>query len=79
MTGGAKGLQKVTGGHNGLQGVTKDYRNLFLTRTFPILFLGLFCIKIKVEEISTFDQNDGLTLLKNSNFAFFVNSSFYSL
>ena len=30
-----KGLQGLTGGDRELQGVTKDYRNLFLTRTFP--------------------------------------------
>ena len=47
VTGGYKGLQGVTGDEKGLQGVTKDYRNFFLTRTFQILFLGLFCIKIK--------------------------------
>ena len=45
VIGGFKGLKEVTGGHNGLQGVTggdkvlqgvtKDYRNFFLTRTFP--------------------------------------------
>ena len=45
---GYKGLQEVTGGYNGskgvtggdkaLQGVTKDYRNFFLTRTFPDTF-----------------------------------------
>ena len=35
VTGGYKGLQGVTGGDKGLQGVTKDYRNFFLTRTFP--------------------------------------------
>ena len=33
-----KGLQGVTGGDKGLQGVTKDYRNFFLTRTFPDTF-----------------------------------------
>ena len=38
MTGGDKGLQRVTGGYKGLQGVTKDYRNFFLTRTFPDTF-----------------------------------------
>ena len=54
VTGGYKGLQGVTGGDKGLQGVAKDYRNFFLTRTFPDTFLGLFCIKIKVEEISNF-------------------------
>ena len=45
VTGGYKGLQGVTGGYQGLHGVTggdkclqkvtKDYRNFFLTRTFP--------------------------------------------
>ena len=62
VTGGYKGLQgvtrgyrRVTRGDKGLQGVTKDYRNFFfeLERS-QILFLGLFCIKIKVEENSNF-------------------------
>ena len=35
VTKGYKGLQGVTGGDKGLQGVSKDYRNFFLTRTFP--------------------------------------------
>ena len=35
---GYKGLQGVTGDDKGLQGVTKDYRNFFLTRTFPDTF-----------------------------------------
>ena len=38
VTGGYKGLQGVTGGDKGLQGVAKDYRNFFLTRTFPDIF-----------------------------------------
>ena len=48
VTGGCKGLQGVTRGYKGLQGVTrgdkalqvvtKDYRNFFLTRTFPDTF-----------------------------------------
>ena len=38
VTRGYKGLQGVTGGDKGLQGVTKDYRNFFLTRTFPFAF-----------------------------------------
>ena len=48
VTGGYKGLQGVTNGYKGLQGVTgvdtglevvtKDYRNLFLTTTFPDTF-----------------------------------------
>ena len=38
VTGGDKGLQGVTVGKKGLQGVTKDYRNFFLTKTFPDTF-----------------------------------------
>ena len=38
ITGVDKGLKGVTGGDKGLQGVTKDYRNFFLTRTFPDTF-----------------------------------------
>ena len=45
LTGGYKGLQGVTKGYKGLQGVTrgykgvtKDYRDFFLTRTFPDTF-----------------------------------------
>ena len=33
-----KGLNGVTGGDKWLQGVTKDYRNFFLSRTFPHTF-----------------------------------------
>ena len=44
VTKGYKGLQGVTGGDKVLQWVTKDYRNFFLTRTFPDTFS---CIKIK--------------------------------
>ena len=38
VTWGYKRLQGVTGGDKGLQGVTKDYRNFFLTRSFPDTF-----------------------------------------
>ena len=38
VTRGFNGLQGVTGGDKGLQRVTKDYRNFFLTRTFPDTF-----------------------------------------
>ena len=38
VTGSYKELQWVTGGDKGLQRVTKDYRNFFLTRTFPDTF-----------------------------------------
>ena len=64
VTGGYKGLQGVTGGYKGLKGITRGNKALqgvqriieyfFLTRTFPDTFFGLFCIKIKVEEISKF-------------------------
>ena len=58
VTGGYKGLRRVTRGDRGLtrelQGVTKDYRNFFLPERSQILFLGLFCLKIKVKEISNF-------------------------
>ena len=32
------GLQGVTGGDKGLHEIRKDYRNIFLTRTFPDTF-----------------------------------------
>ena len=38
VTGGYKGLQGLTGGDKALQGVTNDYRNFFLSRTFPDTF-----------------------------------------
>ena len=38
LQGVARGLQGVKRGDKGLQGVTKDYRNFFLTRTFPDTF-----------------------------------------
>ena len=48
VTGGYRGLQTFTRGYRGLQGVTKvdkalqgvtkDYKNFFLTRTFPDTF-----------------------------------------
>ena len=48
-------------GYKGLQGVTNRYRGLqrimetlFYLERLQILFVGLFCIKIKVEEISNF-------------------------
>ena len=45
VTGGDKGLQGVTGGDKGLQRVTKDYRNFFLTRTFPDTFSWFTLLK----------------------------------
>ena len=38
VTRGYKGLKGVTGSDKGLQGVAKDYRNVFLTRTFADTF-----------------------------------------
>ena len=62
------GLQGVSGGYRKLQGDTKGYRgykglhglqmiakNLFYNNDVPqILFLGQFCIKIKVQKNSNF-------------------------
>ena len=48
MTGGYKGLQGVTRGDRGLQRISETF---FLVERSQILFLVLFCIKIKVEEI----------------------------
>ena len=43
VTKGYKGLEGVTVVDKRLQGVTKDYRNFFLTRTFPDTFsLSIF-------------------------------------
>ena len=71
VTGGYKGLQGVTGGDKGLQGVTKDYRNFFLTRTFPDTFSwSILHKKPKLMKSQIFDQIDGLTSLENSNFVF---------
>ena len=62
VTGGYKGLQGVTRSDNALQGVTKDYRNFFLTRTFPDTFSwSIFQKKSKFKKSQIFDQNDGLT------------------
>ena len=54
VTGGYRGLQGVTGGDNGLQGVIKIIETFFSAERSQILFLTLFCIKIKVEENSNF-------------------------
>ena len=55
VTGGYRGLQGVSGGYKGLQGVTGDYNGLHKELERPqILFLDLFRLKIKVDEISNF-------------------------
>ena len=48
------GLQGVTGGYKGLQALQRIIETFFLLKRSQILFLGLFCIKIKVKEISNF-------------------------
>ena len=47
VTTGYKGLRGLTGGDKGLKGVTKDYRNFFLTRTFPDTFSWSILHKIQ--------------------------------
>ena len=65
VTRGYKGLQGVTGGEKGLQGATSDYRNFFLTRTFPDTFsLSILHKQSKLKKSLIFDQNDGLTPLE---------------
>ena len=61
VTRGCKGLQGVTGGFKGLHLVTRDdiglqgiIQTFFALERSQILFLGLFSLKIKVEEISNF-------------------------
>ena len=61
VTGGCKGLQGVTMGNKGWQGVTSRYsglqriiENFDLLGSSQIIFLGLLCIKIKVEKMSNF-------------------------
>ena len=80
VTRGYKGLQGVTSGYKGWQRVTKGYRRLqriietsFLLERSQILFLGLFCINIKVEEINFFSTIMDYPLCKNTNFALFLN------
>ena len=52
-------------GYRGLQGVTKDYRNIFLIRTFPDTFFWSILHKnSKLKKSQIFDQNDGLTPLE---------------
>ena len=65
VTKGYRGLQGVTGGNKGLQGVTKNYRNFFLTRTFPgTLSWSILYKKSKLKKSQIFDLNDGLTPLE---------------
>ena len=65
ITGGYKGLQRVTGGNKELRGTTKDHRNFFLTRTFPdTLSWSILHKKPKLKKSQIFDQIDGLTSLE---------------
>ena len=65
MTGGYKGLQKVTRGDRGLQGVIKDLRNFFLTRTFPDTFSWSILDKNQnLKKCQIFDQKKGLNFLQ---------------
>ena len=61
VTRGYSGLQGVRGGYGGLKGLTGADKGLQrIIETFSllersqILFLCLFCLKIKVKEISSF-------------------------
>ena len=51
MIRGYRGLQGVTIGDKGLERIIKSFSSLERSH---ILFFGLFCIKIKVEEILNF-------------------------
>ena len=54
VTRGYRGLQGVTGGYKGLQRGQRILEPFFKLERFQILFLGVFCIKIKVQEMSNF-------------------------
>ena len=57
---GNKKLQGVTRGDKEWQGVTKDYKNFFLTRTFPDTFSWSILHKnSKLKKSQIFDQNHG--------------------
>ena len=74
---GYRGLQGVTGGDKGLQGVTKDYRNFFLTRTFPDTFSwSILYKKSKLRKSQIFDQNHGLSPLQKCQFCLLFKSMF---
>ena len=68
VTRGYRGLQGVTESDRELQGVTKDYRNFFLTRTFPDTFSWSKLNKNQsLKKCQIFNQN----LWKNANFVCF--------
>ena len=72
LTRGYKGLQGVKGGEKGLQEATSDYRNFFLTRTFPDTFSrSILLKKSKLKKSLIFDLNDGRTPLEKFQFCVF--------
>ena len=87
ITRGYKGWQGVTTGYKGLQRVTGGYRRLqriietlFWVERSQILFLKLFCQKNQIwRNLKFLTETMDYSLWKNSNFAFFINSCFYSL
>ena len=67
VTRGYKGLQGFTRGDRGWQGFAKDYRNFFLTRTFPDSFSWSILHKNQSwRNLKFFSKNDGLTTLEKS-------------
>ena len=77
---GYKGLQGVKRGDVLLQGVTKDKRNFFLIRTFPDTFSWSILNKNQSgRNLNFLGKTMDQILWKNSNFAFFIKSCFYSL
>ena len=65
VTEGYKRLQGATRGDKGLQMFTEDYRNFFLTRTFPDTFSWSILQKnSKLIKSQIFRENDGLTPLE---------------
>ena len=80
VTRGDRGWQGVTGGDKGLQEVSKNYRNFFLTRTFPETFSwSIFHKNESWRNLKFLTNTMDPPLWKNSNFAFFVHSCFFSL
>ena len=85
VTRGYKGLQGVTVGDKGLQEVTGGLQRIiesfFQLERSQILFLGLFCIKFKVEEILNFWPKPwtnpfGKILISKPVFSLFRNACF---
>ena len=80
VTRGDRGWKGVTGGDKVLQGVSKNYRNFFLTRTFPDTFSwSIFHKNQSWRNLKFLTNTMDPPLWKNSNFPFFVHSCFYSL